>query len=387
MPPCPREDRGATMVEFAFVLPVLALLFAALTDLGFMVLGNSVASNAAREGARVGIIHFRDADDSSSASFDAISDAVTSKLSGWVKPGVGDFIEVRCLDGDDLDVVKPCDENIDIDHDLIEVTVSWEGVAGTGLIPVDRTQTDVARMVISGGADGGAGGPVVPGGSVAGFDPVAYGVTETDSPTGSSVTLTITRTNANGVASVNVATMPGTAVDGADFTPLLTTVNFPDGQPSTTVDVEIVGDDASESQESFTVVLTDPVGVTLGPSTTATVTIDDDDGAPPPACTGIALVGATISVDLKANGQVEDAVSFTVNLNPSAALCTAPRTAQVIGGSAGTWASPQTPAACGATSCTWTIPKNSSPWDVGTKDLQVTVGGQTFVFDDVVVAT
>ena len=206
------------MVELAFVFPVLALLFAALADLGFVVLGSSVASGAARDGARIGIIHYLEADDLTSTNHGRIEDAVKARLVGWIKPGTGAFVTARCLDGDDLSTVKPCDDAVDIDKDVLEVTVSWEALAATGLLPVDRTQTDTARMVIVGDAVTAGGGPVVPGGSTVGFAPTDVATTETDAA--STVSLTLTRSSATGSASVNVATVAGSALAPGDFTAL-----------------------------------------------------------------------------------------------------------------------------------------------------------------------
>lgn len=46
-------QRGAILVESAFVLPILALIFLCIVDLGFAVREHQVLQNAAREGARI----------------------------------------------------------------------------------------------------------------------------------------------------------------------------------------------------------------------------------------------------------------------------------------------------------------------------------------------
>ncbi|WP_234800974.1 TadE/TadG family type IV pilus assembly protein [Luteitalea pratensis] len=46
-------ERGAELVEFAFVLPVLLLVFAGIVDFGFLFQRYEVVTNAAREGARL----------------------------------------------------------------------------------------------------------------------------------------------------------------------------------------------------------------------------------------------------------------------------------------------------------------------------------------------
>ena len=49
-----RGERGAELIEFAFVLPVLLLIVAGIMDFGFLFKDYEVLTNAAREGARLG---------------------------------------------------------------------------------------------------------------------------------------------------------------------------------------------------------------------------------------------------------------------------------------------------------------------------------------------
>lgn len=51
-----QRERGAELVEFAMVLPVLLLLLFAVADIGFMLRAYGVVNNAAREGARLAIM-------------------------------------------------------------------------------------------------------------------------------------------------------------------------------------------------------------------------------------------------------------------------------------------------------------------------------------------
>jgi Flp pilus assembly protein TadG len=48
-----RSERGAELIEFAFVLPVLLLVVAGIIDFGFLFREYEVVTNAAREGARL----------------------------------------------------------------------------------------------------------------------------------------------------------------------------------------------------------------------------------------------------------------------------------------------------------------------------------------------
>lgn len=50
------SERGAELVEFALVLPLLLVTFAAIVDFGFLFQRYEVVTNAAREGARIGTL-------------------------------------------------------------------------------------------------------------------------------------------------------------------------------------------------------------------------------------------------------------------------------------------------------------------------------------------
>jgi len=51
-----RSARGAELIEFALVLPVLLLLIAGILDMGFLFNNYAVVTNAAREGARMAAV-------------------------------------------------------------------------------------------------------------------------------------------------------------------------------------------------------------------------------------------------------------------------------------------------------------------------------------------
>lgn len=50
------RNRGAELVEFALVLPVLLLVFAAIVDFALLFRSYEIVTNASREGARVGVL-------------------------------------------------------------------------------------------------------------------------------------------------------------------------------------------------------------------------------------------------------------------------------------------------------------------------------------------
>jgi Flp pilus assembly protein TadG len=50
------NERGAVAVEFALLLPVVLLILFGTIDFGMMMYGREIVTNAAREGARAGIV-------------------------------------------------------------------------------------------------------------------------------------------------------------------------------------------------------------------------------------------------------------------------------------------------------------------------------------------
>jgi Flp pilus assembly protein TadG len=51
-----KSEVGAELIEFALVLPIFVLLLAGIFDFGMMFRSYEVVTNAAREGARVGVL-------------------------------------------------------------------------------------------------------------------------------------------------------------------------------------------------------------------------------------------------------------------------------------------------------------------------------------------
>lgn len=89
----------------------------------------------------------------------------------------------------------------------------------------------------------------------------------------------------SGAISVALTTSNGTATAGSDYTATAQTVNFADGATTGLVTIPITDDAAIEGAESFTVTLSNPQNLSggaapaLGPPTSATVTIQDNDAA------------------------------------------------------------------------------------------------------------
>jgi hypothetical protein len=95
------------------------------------------------------------------------------------------------------------------------------------------------------------------------------------------VTVAVTRDGAlTQAASVTVTTVAGSAASGTDFTTTTTVLNWNAGQGGVrNFVVPILQDTISEGPETFTIVLSAPVNVTIGTGT-CTVTINDDEPLP-----------------------------------------------------------------------------------------------------------
>jgi Flp pilus assembly protein TadG len=79
-----KPDRGQAIVEFAFILLLLALLIVGIIDLSILFYDKAVITNASREGARQGSIFRSNASTGAYAPLDStgVSNAVNAYLTG-----------------------------------------------------------------------------------------------------------------------------------------------------------------------------------------------------------------------------------------------------------------------------------------------------------------
>ncbi|XP_038060993.1 extracellular matrix protein FRAS1-like [Patiria miniata] len=115
------------------------------------------------------------------------------------------------------------------------------------------------------------------------FERVAYSVREPSDPEEMSVvTLTVIRTgDQNRTSRVRTSTRDGSAKSGVDYEAHFKVIRFRPGVRSVDIDINIMYNKDMEWHETFSVVLgpDDPVNALLGPITTATVTIIDEEAA------------------------------------------------------------------------------------------------------------
>lgn len=144
-----RDERGVTIVEAAFVLPLLFLLVLTMVDVGQWAFQTSQATSAARDGARVGIINYATAD-TGGQDFTKIQDAVKARLAG--NP-TGLSVSVKCVPPDSSAALNNGCGSALAGCDRIMVTVTWTRRASSPLIGSLFGVTSVkgvSAMVIAG---------------------------------------------------------------------------------------------------------------------------------------------------------------------------------------------------------------------------------------------
>ena len=140
-----------------------------------------------------------------------------------------------------------------------------------------RISTILFLLVLAacGGSSGG-GGSNLPG-------TIQLGSTTYDITEGAVINIMVTRSGgSSGVASVDYATVDGTAAAGADYPATNGTLTFADGvSGNQTISITITDDNTTEIAEAFTVTLSNVSGAILGANSSATVNIINDSGGLP----------------------------------------------------------------------------------------------------------
>ncbi|HZB76199.1 MAG TPA: Calx-beta domain-containing protein [Solirubrobacteraceae bacterium] len=116
--------------------------------------------------------------------------------------------------------------------------------------------------------------------------------------------------------SVAWATAAATAMAGSDYVHATGTATFAAGQTSATITVTVLGDAAVEGLEGFTVVLSNPQGVTIADGTGNVAIVDDDTAPPPPPAPSIAVLDVSVTEGDR------NTLNVTVTLRLSAASST-----------------------------------------------------------------
>jgi ribosomal protein L35AE/L33A len=148
-------------------------------------------------------------------------------------------------------------------------------------------------------------------------------VTVTEGTSGTATAnFVVTLSAASGLPiSIDFASADGTALAGADYTATTGTLSFDPGTTSRTIAVPVLGDVLDEANETFTVLLSNPVNVTVADAS-GLGTISDDDARP-------SLRVNDVTVTEGHSGTVE--ATFTVTLSAPSGLTVTVTTATVNG--------------------------------------------------------
>lgn len=111
-----RSERGAELIEFALVFPLLLMIVLGIVDFGFMFQRLEVVTNAAREGARIAVLPGYDDSD------------IAARVCDYVETG-GVPIDGECASTGDNPTVLVEDADIPVDGSTIagkRVSVTYD---------------------------------------------------------------------------------------------------------------------------------------------------------------------------------------------------------------------------------------------------------------------
>jgi Flp pilus assembly protein TadG len=108
----PRRENGATMVEFAIILPLFIILIFGIIEFGLLLYNKGIITHAAREGARAGVI------------YDAISRITINEIETEVNKYIQNNLVSFSPSTPDIDVNSPCPPGTASGQELI-VNISY----------------------------------------------------------------------------------------------------------------------------------------------------------------------------------------------------------------------------------------------------------------------
>jgi Calx-beta domain-containing protein/hemolysin type calcium-binding protein len=175
-------------------------------------------------------------------------------------------------------------------------------------LQVEREATGVASIEAFSSpiyVESPAGGPAAPSAAI-----TDVSVIEGDSATRTATFVASISNSAPGPVSVDYATADGTATAGSDYESRSGIVTFAPGETSKQVTVPVTGDTAEEPDETFSVGLSNPAGLTIAKAQGAGTILDDDGAHEPGSCAqsqigtdnGEQLTGTELSDLILGNG-------------------------------------------------------------------------------------
>jgi hypothetical protein len=126
-----RREDGQDIVEYALTLPLFVLLFLGVVEFGLVIMSYNTIANAAREGARAGII--APSEDCDAGCMDAAAEAAARTLTTGLN---ADALEVT--------VTRPGGGTIQVQVDYVASLITGPIIAvvgGDGTIPLQTVAT------------------------------------------------------------------------------------------------------------------------------------------------------------------------------------------------------------------------------------------------------
>ena len=184
-------------------------------------------------------------------------------------------------------------------------TVTVDAVGDTALESDETFVLDIHNPTNATIADGQGTGTILDddsGGGASVFSIASVSANEGAAGT-TAFTFTVTRSQTAAPASVDYATADGSAMAGSDYAAVSGTLNFAANSAAQTFTVDVVGDALAETNETFAVMLSNPVNGTVGQGSATATIVDDDsvaggvpDAIPTPALDARALLALLVLV-------------------------------------------------------------------------------------------
>lgn len=109
-----RSDKGAAVVEFAVILPLLLLIVFGIIEFGVLIYNKAMITNASREGARTGIVYRVD------------RSGLNTEISNTIDNYLSDYLITFGSSGSHTTTTDPADASTISTGDLLEVSVTYQ---------------------------------------------------------------------------------------------------------------------------------------------------------------------------------------------------------------------------------------------------------------------
>ena len=148
------DERGVTIVEAAFVIPILFLFIFGLIDIGTLVFKHSLVSKGARDGARVGILRYDGVTGNcalgsyaADSDCDAIIKSIEARLGGQAFTPTVTCVGPTSTAGIDCATARPGRDRISVEIQWNQPSLTFVGQKALGNSPL---VTGRAVMVLVG---------------------------------------------------------------------------------------------------------------------------------------------------------------------------------------------------------------------------------------------